>query len=164
MVANFTLFDDTPLYHTLHRILNVENGAWHLRGMEFHFIEMPKLRKRQQWPVTGLERMLYYLGGMGGAEEMQALAMEDTRVARMAELEGLFRRDPDLLRDYLNREQARRDYNLALKNSEARGKLEGKLEGFAGLVRKGILSLRDASREANMTEDEFKAQMDLLRI
>ncbi|MBR1672022.1 MAG: Rpn family recombination-promoting nuclease/putative transposase, partial [Fretibacterium sp.] len=187
VVADFTLFKDTPAYHTLHRILNVEDGAWHMRGMEFHFIEMPKLRKRRGEPVTGLERMLYYLGNIGGETRMRTLAMEDTRVARMAELEGLFRRDPNLLRDYWDREQARRDYNLALRNSridgiregelrgELRGKREGiregkregiregeikgKIEALSALVHDGLLTLRDAALRANITEEQFAAQM-----
>ena len=55
--ADFKLFDETPSWHTLHRILNVENGAWHMRGMEFHFIEMPKLRELHKYPQgTGSPR------------------------------------------------------------------------------------------------------------
>jgi hypothetical protein len=41
--------------------------------MEFHFIEGPKLRELHRWPVTGLERILYYPGSMGGEEEMRQL-------------------------------------------------------------------------------------------
>ncbi|MBR1672445.1 MAG: PD-(D/E)XK nuclease family transposase, partial [Fretibacterium sp.] len=144
-----------------------EDGSWHMRGMEFHFIEMPKLKKRRGEPATGLERMLYYLGNIGGETRMRTLAMEDTRVARMAELEGLFRRDPNLLRDYWDREQARRDYNLALRDSEIRGKREGIREGkiagqietLSSLVRNGLLTLRDAAMTANITEEQFAAQM-----
>ena len=100
VVVDFKLFDDTSSYHTLHRIVNVENGAWHLRGMEFHFIEMPKLRELHQWPETGLERFLYYLGSLGGEKEMQTLGEKDERVAEMRQLEKIFRSDPDLVREY----------------------------------------------------------------
>ena len=44
-------------YHTLHRILNVRNHRWEMRGMEFHFLELPKLRCRRVEPWTGLERL-----------------------------------------------------------------------------------------------------------
>lgn len=100
----------------------MEDGSWHLRGMEFHFIELPKLRRRRKGPETGLERMLEYLGNMGGEENMKVLANEDWRVAKMAELETLFRNDPDLLRDYLIREDNRRDYEYSLRESERRGR------------------------------------------
>ena len=119
------MFDDTPSYHTLHRILNVENGAWHMRGMEFHFIEVPKLRELHRWPVTGLERILYYLGSMGGEKEMQALEAEDTRVADMRQLERIFRSDPDLVREYQQREQDKLDYRLSLEAREKRGEARG---------------------------------------
>ncbi|MBR1672484.1 MAG: hypothetical protein IJ702_06115, partial [Fretibacterium sp.] len=86
-------------------------------------------------------------------------------------LEGLFRRDPNLLRDYWDREQARRDYNLALRDSEIKGKIDGIREGeirgeikgtiktLSALVRDGLLTLRDAALRANVTEEQFAAQM-----
>ena len=142
VVADFLLFDDTPSYHTLHRILNVENGAWHMKGMEFHFIEVPKLRELHRWPVTGLERILYYLGSMGGEEEMQALEAEDTRVADMRQLERIFRSDPDLVREYQQREQDKLDYRLSLeareKRGEARGITIGRNEGITIGEARGI--------------------------
>ena len=131
VVADFLLFDDTPSYHTLHRILNVENGAWHMKGMEFHFIEVPKLRELHRWPVTGLERILYYLGSMGGEKEMQALEAEDTRVADMRQLERIFRSDPDLVREYQQREQDKLDYRLSLEAREKRGEARGKARGIS---------------------------------
>ena len=32
-------------YHSLHRILDVREHRWSMRGMEFHFLELPKLRR-----------------------------------------------------------------------------------------------------------------------
>ena len=125
VVADFRLFDDTPSYHTLHRILNVENGVWHMRGMEFHFIEVPKLRELHRWPVTGLDRWLYYLGDMGGESEMQSLAEQDTRVAQMRQLENIFRSNPDLVREYQQREQDELDYRLSLEARERKGEARG---------------------------------------
>ena len=130
VVADFKLFDDTPSYHTLHRILNVENGAWHMRGMEFHFIEVPKLRGLHKWPDTGLERMLYYLGSMGGEKEMQTLAAQDKRVADMMKLEEVFHSNPDLVREYQQREQDRLDYRLSLEAREKRGEARGEARGI----------------------------------
>ena len=166
------MFDDTPSYHTLHRILNVENGAWHMKGMEFHFIEMPKLKELHKWPVTGLEHILYYLGSMGGESEMQTLEKEDGRVAKMRQLEKIFRSDPDLVREYQQREQDKLDYQISLDAREERGRTEGRAEGeargilktLAGLIHKGLLSLKDAALEANMTEAEFTAQIAALGV
>lgn len=159
-ILNFSLFKDSGDYHAVHRILNVRDGSWRMRGLEFHFIEMPKVRR--DWPETGLERMLQYLGSIGGEKRMEALASVDARVAKMAELEMIFRSDPDLLTAYMLHEDNQRDYQLSLKDSERRGIALGQLQTLSELVRKGLLSLKDASVEANMTEDEFAERIRAL--
>ena len=134
--------------------------------MEFHFIEMPKLKELHKWPVTGLEHILYYLGSMGGESEMQTLEKEDGRVAKMRQLEKIFRSNPDLVREYQQREQDRLDYKISLDAREAKGEakgvIKGKIEAFAGLVRDGLLTVRDAALRANVTEAEFNTQMAAL--
>ena len=55
-----------------------------------------------------------------------------------------------------------RGITIGEKLGETRGIIKGKIEGFAGLIRDGILTLRDAASRANMTEDEFSAQMAAL--
>ena len=51
---------------------------------------------------------------------------------------------------------------------EARGRAEGEARGIlktlAGLIHKGLLSIKDAASEANMTEAEFTAQMAALGV
>ena len=158
VVADFKLFDDTPSYHTLHRILNVENNAWHMRGMEFHFIEVPKLRRLHKWPDTGLERMLYYLGSMGGEEEMQTLAAQDTRVADMMKLEEIFHSNPDLVREYQQREQDRLDYRLSLEARERRGEARGISIGEA----RGISIGRQEGRNEGITIGEERAKRSIM--
>ena len=48
------------------------------------------------------------------------------------------------------------------KRGEERGEKQGILKTLAALIRKGLLSLKDAASEAHMTEDEFTAQMAAL--
>ena len=107
---------------------------------------------------------------------MEVLESEDTRVAQMRQLENIFRSNPDLVREYQQREQDELDYRLSLEASEKRGEARGRAEGraagraegivkgFAGLIRKGLLSLKDAALEANMTEAEFTARMAALGV
>ena len=133
-----------------------------MRGMEFHFIEAPKLRERSGRPATGLERLLYYLGNMGGEKEMAALEAADERVAEMRQLERIFRSNPDLVREYQQREQDRLDYRISLDAREAKGIFKGEIKAFAGLVRDGIITVRDAALRANVTEAEFSTQMAAL--
>ena len=52
-------------YHSLHRILDVRNHRWEMKGMEFHFLELPKLRRHNAGPRTGLDRLQgVELGGL----------------------------------------------------------------------------------------------------
>ena len=70
---------------------------------------------------------------------MQELAQADSRVERMMQLESLFTRDPDLLRDYLIDLRDRMDYENSFKwartdgltEGEAKGRAEGRTEGEA---------------------------------
>ena len=108
--------------------------------------------------------MLYYLCSMGGEEEMQTLETKDERVAEMRQLEKIFRSNPDLVREYQQREQDRLDYRLSLEAREKRGEARGVIKGFASLVRQGLLSLKDAATNANMSEADFSAQMAALGV
>ncbi len=44
----------------------------------------------------------------------------------------------------------------------AEGRQEGILKTLSGLIRDGILTIRDAASRAGLTEDEFTAQMAAL--
>ena len=58
------------------------------------------------------------------------------------------------------------EYNEAetMELFKEEGRAEGILKTLAGLIRKGLLSLKDAASEANMTEAEFISQMNALGI
>ena len=46
-----------------------------------------------------------------------------------------------------------------MKDSKAEGKAEGALATLVGLVKDGLLSVKEAAKRANMTEDEFEEKM-----
>ena len=62
---------------------------------------------------------------------MQELAQADSRVERMMQLESLFTRDPDLLRDYLIDLRDRMDYENSFKWARTDGLTEGLAKGEA---------------------------------
>ena len=62
---------------------------------------------------------------------MQELAQVDPRVERMMQLESLFTKDPNLLRDYFFSKRDRVDYERARRDSFAEGKAEGEAKGKA---------------------------------
>ena len=75
-------------------------------------------------------------------------------MAHRAEVKGM------LLTEYNEAETM----ELFKEEGRAEGRAEGILKTLAGLIRKGLLSIKDAASEANMTEAEFTAQMDALGI
>ena len=60
---------------------------------------------------------------------MATLVKDDARVERMAQLEDLFRMDPDLLEDYLDQERAHWDYVTNVELIRAEGLAKGRAEG-----------------------------------
>ena len=52
----------------------------------------------------------------------------------------------------------RRIFKEELEQEREEGKLEGLMEALAGLVKKGLLSLSDAAKEAGMSPDEFQTK------
>ena len=105
--------------------------------MEFHFLELPKLRRHNAGPRSGLDRLLSYLGNVGGERAMQEIARTDSRVERMMQLESLFMRDPDLLREYLKDLRDRLDYENSFKWARTDGWEQGRAEGRAEGEAKG---------------------------
>ena len=49
-----------------------------------------------------------------------------------------------------------------MKDSKAEGELKGKMDTLAGVVKDGLLSVKDAAARLNMTEAEFEAAMKKL--
>jgi len=147
-------------YHSLHRILDVRDHRWAMKGMEFHFLELPKLRRRRVGPRTGLERLLSYLGNVGGEPAMQELAQADSRVERMMQLESLFTRDPDLLRDYFIDLRDRLDYENSFKWARADGLAEGEAKGRA----EGRVQGRAEGRVQGRAEGRVETARNLLQM
>ena len=46
-----------------------------------------------------------------------------------------------------------------MNESKAEGRTEGAVAALAGLVKDGLLSIKDAARRANMTESAFEAEV-----
>ena len=158
-----------------------ENG--YTDGLEFHFLELPKLKRcfrSGELEDTGLSRLLRYLGRMGGKQEMDRLAEQDTGVEQLERGVRSFFRSRGNLALYMLQERAETDYRNAFKyreekalakgrakgraegraEGEAKGRAEGSLEMLFSLVRDGLLSLAQASARAGMTESEFASRME----
>ena len=77
--------------------------------------------------------------------------------------------EDEKIREYVRqREKAIQGYysDMAVAKSQGRaeGRAEGKLETLLGLVKDGVLTLTDAAKRVNMTEEEFTVKITELGV
>ena len=135
-VLDFNTFPDKPdAFHSIQRMLDVENHKCYCSGIEMHFLELPKMRKlgRGKSPdrMTGLERMLMYMGTMGETETLNEIAAYDPDIRRILNMEEAFVKTPELWVNYLIREREQSDWDNYVRNREARGVAQGMAQGMA---------------------------------
>mgnify|MGYP000061041804 FL=1 len=83
-ILRYVLFPNRPdIWRSLHRVLDLEDHRCYSDLLEFQFFELPKLKRLFEAgnlvtaEETGLERLLRYLGRIGGDAEMERLAEQD---------------------------------------------------------------------------------------
>ena len=174
-VLDFNAFPDKPdAYHSVQRMMDVENYKCYCSGVEMHFLELPKMRKlgRGKSPdrMTGLERMLMYMGTMGGTEALNEIAAYDPDIRRILNMEEAFVKTPELWVDYLIREREQSDWDNYVRSREARGraqgmaqgKAEGKVEGIASTARR-MLALNFTSEQISQATGLSLEEVESLR-
>lgn len=167
-ILNFEMFTDKPdEYHSIHRLLDTKTYQCYCEDVEFHYLEIPKLRKMKKTPQTGLERMMAYMGSIGGTEGMKQLAKTDADIERILKLEEIFVSNPEQWVGYLRRERAQTDYENSLmaklekgrkeglKEGLQKGKQENKLETAMVLLKMGMLTLEQISQATGLTKQEL---------
>ena len=160
-VLDFNAFPDKPdAYHSVQRMLDVENHKCYCDGVEMHFLELPKMRKlgRGKSPdrMTGLERMLMYMGTMGGTEALNEIAAYDPDIKRILNMEEAFVKTPELWVNYLIREREQSDWDNYVRSREARGEAKGRAETAGNLIRMG-LDLDKIAQATGLPMDEVEA-------
>ena len=94
---------------------------------------------------------------------MQELAQADSRVERMMQLESLFTRDPDLLRDYFIDLRDRLDYENSFKWARADGFEQGRAEGEARGEARGRAEGEARGEARGRAEGEARGRADTAR-
>ena len=164
-VLDFDAFPDKPdAYHSVQRMMDVENHKCYCSGVEMHFLELPKMRKlgRGKSPdrMTGLERMLMYMGTVGESEALNEIAAYDPDIRRILNMEEAFVKTPDLWVNYLMREREQSDWDNYVRSREAKGEARGRAEGRAetarNLIRMG-LDLDKIAQATGLPMDEVEA-------
>ena len=87
---------------------------------------------------------------------MQEIAQVDSRVERMMQLESLFMRDSDLLREYLKDLRDRLDYENSFNWARTEGEIKGRTETARKLLQMGLEPARVAEA-ASLTIEEVHA-------
>jgi predicted transposase/invertase (TIGR01784 family) len=145
-VLNFTVFPDKPdAFHSVHKMLDVDNHKCYCEGIEMHFLEIPKWKKQEKKKtadkMTGLERMLTYMGTVGESNTLSQIAAFDPDVQRILHMEEMFVSNPQTWATYLRRERELSDWENYVKSREskvaAQSKAEGKAEGIVEGEAKG---------------------------
>ena len=183
----FDLFPNRPEdWRSVHRIMDEEDHRCYSDLLEFHFFELSKLKRLfemgclEELEETGLERLLRYLGRIGGESEMDRLVEQDPGIERLRRGEQSFFRVPGNLASYRMRERMETDHWNAFKyvaaearskgraegrvEGEAKGRAEGRAEGRAdgradaarNLLRMG-LEVSQISEATGLSPDEIEA-------
>jgi predicted transposase/invertase (TIGR01784 family) len=166
-VMNFELFDDRPdVFHSTHKLLDVETHKCHCDGIEMHFLELPKLEKREKAlkntpeKLTNLERMLVYMGTKGDSDMLYQIAQYDSDIARILRQEDVFLLDPDMLVSYVEREREQTDWNNYVKSQVARGRAEGEARGRAKGIAEGEARGEARGRAKGIAEGEARGKAE----
>ena len=143
-ILDFSLFARRKRsWHSVHRLLDEEDHRCYSDSLEFHFLELPKLRqlvRAGRVEETGLVRMLRYLGRIGGKKEMERLVEQDSGVARVHDGVRSFYRTSGNLALYMLKARAETDYRNEMKYAEerawAKGEARGEAKGIAATARR----------------------------
>ena len=100
-----------------------------LEDMEFHFLELPKMRALKRSPRTPLEKWLYYLSNAEG-ETMDQIAEEIPMIQKARMCEELFAQMDHERRLYDLREKGLHDMASSQKHARQEGHKEGMKEAL----------------------------------
>ncbi len=146
-ILDFTLFDDVDAFHSRYQIKNEETGKLYTDKVEFHTIELTKLKN-----VTEQEQKseLYKWARMFKAstwEEYNQIGEEDEVMEEVVkELEKINQDEVERL-NYLHRQMAIMDKEQELKDAIRHGKEQG--------IEQGIKAVVETLRELAFSEEDI---------
>ena len=140
--------------------------------MQLHYLELPKVRKvsDKNKPDENDElRLWMQLFKAKTEEELDMLNATNVTAIQHGVKAVRSLSEDEKIREYVRQcEKAIQDYysDMAVAKSQGRteGRDEGKLETLLGLVKDGVLTLTDAAKRVNMTEEEFTAKITELGV
>ena len=129
-IIGFNWFKDDKDYHNTCRIRVDKTGQLFSDDLEFHFLELEKVKKLNRKPEDALEEWLMYLSNLEG-KEMEAVAKKNPAIRKALTIEEAFRQSAKERRIYELREKAIRDEISMLEGAREEGIVEGEAKGEA---------------------------------
>jgi predicted transposase/invertase (TIGR01784 family) len=130
-VVDFNVFEwqDDTKFHSVFRVLEVDEGVLFSDALEIHVLELPKLKRQplqKNW--TPIECWGLYLNNIEG-EAMEMITAKEPMIGRALTVEDVFVKNEEERRLYELREKGRLRFENAVFTAERRGELRGELRG-----------------------------------
>ena len=124
-------------YHSVFTLRRQEDNYCLIDDLEFHFLELPKMRALKRLPRTPLEKWLFYLNNAEG-ETMDQIAKEVPMIQKARTVEELFMQMEHERRLYELQEKGLHDIATLQKHARQEGHKEGVEEGRREGIKKGV--------------------------
>jgi predicted transposase/invertase (TIGR01784 family) len=123
VVVDFNVFEwqDSTKFHSVFRVLEVDEGVLFSDALEIHVLELPKLKRqpmKDNW--TPIECWGLYLNNMEG-ETMELITAKEPLIQRAMTVEDVFVKNEEERRLYELREKGRLRFDNAIYTAEHRG-------------------------------------------
>jgi len=154
-ILDFTLFEDVKEYHSKYQLLNSETGKLYTNKIEFHTIELTKLKNVTQGEQ---KRELFKWARMFKAntwEEYEQIGEEDEIMSEVVKELEKINQDEVARLNYLHRQVAIMDKEQELKDAKRHGREEGLEQGLEEGLEQGRKAMVETLRELNLSEEEI---------
>ena len=145
---------------------NLESGDVLDRGMEVHFLEIPKfLRagKKAIMDLTKMERWLAYFANRLSRQEKKELTMLDPAISDAYDAARIFFQNEEEHMNYIKREIDLMDYRADIQDAEERGEKLGEKRGEERGIKIGekrLLRLMQLLTAQNRNDEIARAMTD----
>jgi predicted transposase/invertase (TIGR01784 family) len=161
-VVDFNVFEwqGGTKFHSVFRVLEMDEGVLFSDALEIHVLELPKLKRqplRKDW--TPIECWGLYLNNIEG-EAMEMITAKEPMIGRALTVEDVFVKNEEERRLYELREKGRLRLENAVFTAERRGELRGRKEGIRATARSMLardLPLAMISEISGLSIEEINA-------
>ena len=150
-ILDYIIYPGIPEFYSCFHISEDTRGTLYTDKFEFHILELPKLRGKEN-PENTLEQWMKFLGGRR-KEDFKRMAEQNEYIDEAYQALMKLSADDRKRLEYEYRQMAIYDYNTQMGAAEKRGEEKGKAEGIAegkAEVRKNVarnMFLRGMSQE-----------------